>query len=208
MPGHRDVTQGIFSPLIHYWYSHPAWKIEPDSLASSNPRRPAPNLFSHAQATFDSEHGGTWNCIVGESFGASISHEDSQLVFFAIKGREPEPPLYCLLYRPMNITTDDRGGGGGGTIAESSDMASISSSNTSYSVIAADEDSAMSQIPTPSAEIFSDTEEGDDLPKEKSAEQPMRTTSAQYAQAYDEHDERQPPMSRSARRGKEKCGRC
>ena len=69
----------------------------------------------------------------------------------------------------------------------------------------------MSQTPTPSAEIFSDTEEGDgdgdNFPKENCEVQPMHATSAQYAEAQ-EPDESQPmSRTRSARTGKAKSGR-
>ena len=61
------------------------------------------------QAAFDAEYGGIWNCMVGANFGASISHEESQIIFFVIEGRDPEPPLYCLLYRPIDVPKEDAG---------------------------------------------------------------------------------------------------
>merc|ERR1719498_153257 len=35
---------------------------------------------------FDNEYGGTWHCVVGKSFGCSITHETKYLYFFECDG--------------------------------------------------------------------------------------------------------------------------
>lgn len=59
------------------------------------------DLATSLKASFDSDYEGTWNAVVGSDFGASITHELSRIIFFAI---EEEPlqegqSIYVLLFQ-------------------------------------------------------------------------------------------------------------
>jgi len=50
------------------------------------------DMATAVKTTFDKDYGGTWHCIVGKSFGCSITHETKYLMYIQVDH------LFCLLF--------------------------------------------------------------------------------------------------------------
>eukprot|EP00611_Tribonema_gayanum_P020664 TRINITY_DN3816_c0_g1_i1.p3 TRINITY_DN3816_c0_g1~~TRINITY_DN3816_c0_g1_i1.p3 ORF type:complete len:103 (-),score=19.42 TRINITY_DN3816_c0_g1_i1:382-690(-) len=53
----------------------------------------AKDIASDMKKHFDQECGGTWHCVVGRSFGCSVTHETKYLLFFRCE------QTYVLLFK-------------------------------------------------------------------------------------------------------------
>ncbi|KAG5175910.1 dynein light chain 2 [Tribonema minus] len=49
----------------------------------------AKDIASDMKKHFDQECGGTWHCVVGRSFGCSVTHETKYLLFFRQAAQMP-----------------------------------------------------------------------------------------------------------------------
>jgi len=45
------------------------------------------DIAEHIKREFDSKHGPTWHCIVGERFGSHVTHESKCFIYFYIGKR-------------------------------------------------------------------------------------------------------------------------
>ena len=51
-------------------------------------------IASHIRGKFDKAHGRGWNCVVGRSFGAFVTHEIKTYMYFTVV-----PGVYILLWK-------------------------------------------------------------------------------------------------------------
>ena len=51
-------------------------------------------IAAHIRSTFDKSYGRGWNCVVGRSFGAYVTHEIKTYMYFTV-----QPGVYILLWK-------------------------------------------------------------------------------------------------------------
>eukprot|EP00921_Rhytidocystis_pertsovi_P018436 GHVQ01029167.1.p1 GENE.GHVQ01029167.1~~GHVQ01029167.1.p1 ORF type:complete len:147 (+),score=18.24 GHVQ01029167.1:476-916(+) len=57
---------------------------EEQAMKAVETYRSEKEIADSIKAHFDSQHGPTWNCIVGRNFGSSVTHETKHYIYFAI----------------------------------------------------------------------------------------------------------------------------